>query len=485
MSSLRRVRSGGVLGVTVLMTVVVIGGVGGSASAFGSGGSTKRHANPRERWDLVGENKHGPVRASFRAAGFPARDVIVTVPRTATPAATEIHVIEDGRGVTGVEVAGLAPTATRNRYDVRYVSHAQLGEREVEMSIAVDRVGAVDLDYNAPRSVSAALAPVTRHRSFWTSSAALVVAAVAAALLLGIALAGVLSSRRREDGVRTLVGAFTAERGSDEVLEDEQTSGALQALEQILARMSWWPRFSQSVETARFKRRASELVVITILASIAAAVIVGAWTGAAVLGVLMLGAGPFALASLVRIRREKQQRLFSQQLAPHLEELASAMRAGHGLVAGLSAMVQGATEPSRTEWARVVSDEQLGKPLDAAMHALAVRMECYEVDQVALIASLHQRTGGNIAEVLDRVAEGVRERADLRRELHALTAQARLSRWVVSGLPVVLLGAIDVIDPAYLRPLFHTTGGTVVLALAVVLLSLGALVMRKLTEVKV
>jgi tight adherence protein B len=208
-------------------------------------------------------------------------------------------------------------------------------------------------------------------------------------------------------------------------------------------------------------------------------------SGVPVVGFLILPVGPIALGSLVRYRREKQQRLFSQQLAQHLEELASAMRAGHGLVAGLRAMVEAALEPSRSEWARVVNDEQLGKPLDEAMHTLALRMDCYEVDQVALIASLHQRTGGNIAEVLDRVAEGVRERAELRRELQALTAQARLSRWVVTGLPFVLVGVIELVDPPYLRPLFKTTGGHVVLALAAMLLGIGALVMRKLTEIKV
>jgi tight adherence protein B len=195
--------------------------------------------------------------------------------------------------------------------------------------------------------------------------------------------------------------------------------------------------------------------------------------------------GPLALHSLVRHRVRKQRALFADQLAQHLEELASAMRAGHGLVAGLTAVARSAPEPSKDEWARVIADERLGMPIDVAMQSLAARMESTEVEQVALIASLHNRTGGNIAEVLDRLAEAVRERAELRRELGALTAQARLSRWVVTLLPPGVLGVVAIVNPNYLQPLFNTPTGNVVLAIAVTMLVAGSLVMRAMTEIKV
>jgi tight adherence protein B len=108
-----------------------------------------------------------------------------------------------------------------------------------------------------------------------------------------------------------------------------------------------------------------------------------------------------------------------------------------------------------------------------------------EIEQVALIASLHNRTGGNMAEVLDRVAEGVRERADLRRELQALTSQARLSRWVVTLIPPAVAGAVMVLDPTYMKPLFTTTTGIIMLAVATTLVIIGSLVMAKMTEIKV
>jgi tight adherence protein B len=149
------------------------------------------------------------------------------------------------------------------------------------------------------------------------------------------------------------------------------------------------------------------------------------------------------------------------------------------------AVARSASEPSRTEWTRVLTDEQLGMPLEEAMRALAGRMGSDDVEQVALVASLHHRTGGNMAEVLDRVSEGVRERGELRRELRALTSQARLSRWVVTVLPFALVLIIEIIDPKYMRPLFQTTGGFIVLAFAGVLVTIGSLIMRMFTEIKV
>jgi tight adherence protein B len=460
--------------------VVVLGVMGtGVASA-----SAAKEGKGRERWDIVGENKSSPIKAAFLGAGFPARDLIVALPRAMVLTATQVHVIEDGNPVAGVEVSPAGSKAVSDRYDVQYVSQASLGEREVELSIEIDGVGILDLDYNAPKSASTGFGSVSKHKPFWGSPIALVVFALVAAVLIGLAMSTLLGSRRRAEGVQALVGAFAA-RAPVEVDPVEGGSASVPGLERLLQGMSWWPRFSESVEIGRSERGPAELIAITLMATVAAAVVIGVVTGVPVLAFLVLPLGPVLLVVWVRHRREKQQWLFGQQLAQHLEELASAMRAGHGLVAGLAEMVRSALEPSRSEWARVVKDEQLGKPLDTAMHTLAVRMDCYEVDQVALVAALHQRTGGNIAEVLDRLAEGVRERSELRRELQALTAQARLSRWVVTALPVALLSLIELIDSSYLRPLFDTAGGNIVLAVAACLLGLGALIMRKLTEVKV
>jgi tight adherence protein B len=141
-------------------------------------------------------------------------------------------------------------------------------------------------------------------------------------------------------------------------------------------------------------------------------------------------------------------------------------------------MAEDATDPTRREFQSAVADEQLGVPIEAALQPIARRMRCSDIEQLSLVAALNQRTGGNMAEVLDLIAAGVRERAELRRELDALTAAARLSRWIVTGLPPGVLLVFIVIRPAYVRPLFHTAGGTLALCIAAGLVVFGSLVMR-------
>ena len=226
-------------------------------------------------------------------------------------------------------------------------------------------------------------------------------------------------------------------------------------------------------------------MAFTAAGTIAVALLLGLTTGTPVPSILALAFGPLGLRSFVKQRLQKQRHLFGEQLPVNLQELASAMRAGHSLVSGITMIAEEAPEPSRSEWTRVVADERLGVPLEEAMAPLARRMDTEGIAQVALVAALHQRTGGNMAEVLERVAESVRERAELRRELHALTAQARISRYIVTLLPLAVSGAIFLLNPEYLDPLFHTTTGVTLLFIAAGLLVGASLAMRRITEVKV
>jgi tight adherence protein B len=194
---------------------------------------------------------------------------------------------------------------------------------------------------------------------------------------------------------------------------------------------------------------------------------------------------PFVVRGLVLYKIEKKRRLFGEQLPDNLDVVASGLRAGHSLVGGLSLVVNDAAEPSKSEFQRVVADEQLGVPLEDALMVVAERMKSRDVEQVALVSSLQRETGSNSAEVLDRVIENIRERAGLRRLIRSLTAQGRLSRWVVTFLPVGLLLVISAINPTYMRPLFTHTSGRIVLAIGVIMIVSGSLVIKKIVDIKV
>ena len=182
---------------------------------------------------------------------------------------------------------------------------------------------------------------------------------------------------------------------------------------------------------------------------------------------------------------DRKRRLFSEQLPDNLQVIASAMRAGQTFIGAMRAVLEDAPEPSQRELRRAVTDEQLGTPLTEALGQVTERMHSEDFQHVAIVAALQRETGGNTAEVIDLVAETVRERIEIRRMVRGLTAQGRLSGGVLSLMPVGLLILISVINPTYVHPLFHTTIGLIGLGIAVGLVIAGGLVIRKIIDIKV
>jgi tight adherence protein B len=139
----------------------------------------------------------------------------------------------------------------------------------------------------------------------------------------------------------------------------------------------------------------------------------------------------------------------------------------------------------KSELQRVVADEQLGVPIQDSLNVVAQRMASRDVEQLALVAQLQREAGGDAAEVVDRVAETVRERFDLRRLIQTLTMQGRMSRWIVSALPIVIVLAVRLEHPHYFHPLVHTLGGRIVLGFAAAWAVAGSFVIKKIVEIEV
>jgi tight adherence protein B len=208
-------------------------------------------------------------------------------------------------------------------------------------------------------------------------------------------------------------------------------------------------------------------------------------TGSTLLAIVPVLGWWFVLKALMERAANKQREIFRQALPGYLQDLASAIRVGRSLVGALTIVAESADEPFKSELARVVSDEALGRPLDAALEAVAARMDATDLEQVALVAALNRRSGSNVAEALDRVSDGARERQDLRREVKALTAQAKMSSLVLTGLPGALLLAMMVVSPLYAKPLLHTTMGLVALGVSAGMVLAGWKALKKITNVKV
>jgi tight adherence protein B len=246
-----------------------------------------------------------------------------------------------------------------------------------------------------------------------------------------------------------------------------------------------WKRFKWELEIAKINMPANQIVVLTTVGSLLALLLINFITGSILVSIVIAAVIPLAVRSYLKRGLARQRRLFAEQLPDNLQVLASALRAGHSFIGALSVVVNDAPEPARSEFQRVVADEQLGVPIDQALEVVVQRMESRELEQVALVAALQRETGGNTAEVLDRVTDTIRERFELRRMVTTLTAQGRMSRWVLTALPLFLLLVITLINPGYMNIMYHTTGGRVVLVLAGLSVASGSLVIKKIVNIKV
>jgi tight adherence protein B len=230
---------------------------------------------------------------------------------------------------------------------------------------------------------------------------------------------------------------------------------------------------------------AVQIVALTAIGAVLLAWVLLLISGSSLLAAAALIGVPVVVRTVLKQKLASQRKQFMDQLADNLQVIASALRAGHSFIGALTVSIQEAPEPTKSEFESVLADEQLGVPLEEGFDTVARRMDCRDMEQVRLVATLQRETGGNTAEVLERVADTVRERSELRRQISSLTAQGRMSRWIVTALPVVLIFAINLVNPEYMKPLFETSAGKGFLVLAALLLTAGSLTIKKIVDIKV
>jgi tight adherence protein B len=241
-------------------------------------------------------------------------------------------------------------------------------------------------------------------------------------------------------------------------------------------------RLDRTLEIADIRMTATSLIVLSIAGTLLGFIILVAISP--VLSPLAL-ALPLIPRALVRTKLRRVRYQFSEQLSSNLQVLASALRAGHSFTAALASVVEQSTDPSQRELRRAVNDEQLGMPIDEAIRRVAERMESRDLEQVALVAELQRTTGGNVAEVLDVVVATIRDRQDVRRMIRTLTAQGRMARWILTGLPVFTGLAFYAIQPKLAGPFYGATVGQVVLLMAALSVIVGSLLIQKVIEIDV
>ncbi|WP_141703769.1 type II secretion system F family protein [Planobispora rosea] len=202
---------------------------------------------------------------------------------------------------------------------------------------------------------------------------------------------------------------------------------------------------------------------------------------------LLLGPGPAwaACAFYRRHRAAQRSRRFAEQLPDALQLVVGSLRSGFSLGQALAALVRESAEPVSTEFGRALAETRIGVDLEDALEKAAERTACRDLSWLVMAIRIQREVGGNLAEIMATAVDTMRERARLRRHVRALTAEGRLSAYVLIALPIGVGGWMFLIRGEYVRPLYTEPLGIVLLVAAVLLVAFGAFWMSRLIKVEV
>jgi tight adherence protein B len=212
----------------------------------------------------------------------------------------------------------------------------------------------------------------------------------------------------------------------------------------------------------------------TLAAAVAGMVLVDVW-----LGLLLLVLVPFGARLLVKFKVGRRRAAFADQLDDSLQLMASSLRAGHSLLRAVDAVSQDAASPTAEEFARIVNETRVGRDLGDSLDEVAERMGSDDFTWIAQAIAIHREVGGNLAEVLDAVGQTIRERNAIRRQVKALSAEGKLSAYVLGALPFVVIGFISMTNPSYLHKFTESVAGYAMLAAASIMMLIGAFWLKK------
>jgi tight adherence protein B len=301
----------------------------------------------------------------------------------------------------------------------------------------------------------------------------------------GLALAVLSLLQRAQEGDDDLAAILQLPFGERDVPIEAVTESRAALLERTvslaadgLEHFNLMARVAGELERARLPLRPGEFVLAAAGGGAGLGTLVFFVTGQLLLGVISAVAGPFLAWNFVKFKVTRRRKAFEGQLPDALALIASSLQAGHTALRSVQSMVEESEAPLSEEFERVVAETALGDPLVDALDRMAARLDVEDLKMVVQAIRIQQTVGGKLADLLFTLAEFMRGREEIRREVKVLTAEGRMSAWVLGGLPVGLFFAVKTMSPGYLDPMLHAPG-VFVLAGAGVSVAVGmAMIMR-------
>jgi tight adherence protein B len=212
--------------------------------------------------------------------------------------------------------------------------------------------------------------------------------------------------------------------------------------------------------------------------------LVGVITVGPLVGILLALLAPFVGKLVLGFLAGKRRTTFDSQLGDTLQLLSGGLRAGHSILRAIDAAAAESQKPTSEEMRRVITETSLGRDLLAALNDTAERMKNEDFVWISQAIQINREVGGNLADVLDQVNETIRERAEIKGHIKGLAAEGKFSAYILIAMPFGIVAMLLAVSPNYMNSMFTHPLGWVMIGASFVLMTIGALWMRKIIDLK-
>ena len=295
-----------------------------------------------------------------------------------------------------------------------------------------------------------------------------------------------MRSREKREVLRRLRGFSTTEYEREII--DIMRKGVLSDvpwLNRMLLSFRWTDKLSRMIEQSGTESTLGVFILLSIVLA-SGGFVISLWVASSALLSLIiaffLGVFPFLYVYLKKKRRmEKFQRL----LPDALDLIARALKAGHAFTGGLKMVGDELEEPVGTEFEKTLHEINFGSGIPEALKNLTRRVDCPDLRFFIISVIIQRETGGNLAEILAKIAHLIRERFKLQSRVQVLSAEGKLSAIILIAIPFVIALALSVLNPVYIKTLFIDPVGKALVAFALVMMVIGIVVMKRMIQIKV
>jgi len=373
----------------------------------------------------------------------------------------------------------------RRTWRLEWVTAARPGEK-LHLRASLDPEGAAAADLTVPGDVQAPAGTGTELPSpLYTPFGGLLLTLLVAFLVL--TACGLVLTSGKGSWVKSRLAPHV-EGGRRKAKQREKGerlaafASLFRATEQTFGHRRLWKRLHLMLERADVPLRTVEFAYLIVGCGFTLALLAAVSGRPTLMILIAFAVGALIPYGWVSFKSRRRMNAFDDQLPDLLVTLAASLKAGHSFKQGIQTVVDEGQDPASKVLGRVITDTQLGRPMDEALAETAERIGSKNFSFVITAVSIQRQVGGSLAGLFDMVADTVRQRQQFARKIKGLTAMGRASAYVLVGLPFFVGFAMTVLNPTYMQPLYHSSTGHTLIMIGLVMMAFGSLILKKLVS---